>query len=104
GDLDVVTGNSDVRVLVNLGQQGWGGPVVFPQTWSVGAVTHADLDQDGRPDLIATFPWEYGIGVMMNTGGGAFGPAHFLSAGHAPALVCTSDVDGDRYPDLLVTN
>src|SRR5262249_7654229 len=54
-------------------------PDLFPGR-SVPALAVADVDGDGRPDLLAADP-NGGVGVALNSGGGAFRPAPDLFPG-----------------------
>ena len=68
-----------------------------------GGVAVADLDGDGRPDVV-TASHAQTVRVFMNRGGGKFQTAGAgLPAKLSSQAVAVFDVDGDRRPDLVVS-
>jgi hypothetical protein len=63
-------------------------------------VAVADLDGDGRRDLIVA---ESTLTVYLQNGAGSFRPAQSFPVGSMPSAVAVADVNGDGRPDLLVT-
>jgi hypothetical protein len=109
GDLDLAVAQGEeytgIRLLVNDGHGHFNvGSLPGDGSDDVQApddVQAADLDGDGRPDLLTTGPrW------LRGHGDGTFDPAHrLLCPGVTTGWVRgvqTSDVDGDGRPDLLV--
>lgn len=105
GDLDIVDtghGGWSVDVLLNAGGGHFGAPsgnaVASPAQTAIG-----DLDGDGRVDLVvAEQAGDYGLGVLLGTGGGLFGtllqyPPQ-LHGGYQ--AVVAADVDGDGKLDV----
>jgi hypothetical protein len=74
------------------------------------ALAVADLDGDGKPDLVLTNSSGENNGhgtvsVVLNNGNGTFRSAVLYDAGvQNPNPVAVADVNGDGVPDLLVTN
>ena len=69
------------------------------------AVAVADLNGDGKPDLVAANGHESSIGVLLGTGDSTFEPAvTYASGAFDPVAITVADVNGDGKPDLLVTN
>jgi hypothetical protein len=78
-----------------------------------GSVAIADLNKDGKPDLVVTNPCGPGgtcttsssVGVLLGNGDGTFQPAVTYSSGYQSddASVAVADVNGDGKPDLLVS-
>ena len=72
------------------------------------SVTAADVNGDGKPDLIVAN--EAGtVSVLLNiTAPGAatpsFGPQQNFAAGGGPISVTAADINGDGKPDLIVAN
>jgi Bacterial Ig-like domain (group 3)/FG-GAP-like repeat len=74
-----------------------------------GALAVADVNHDGRPDIIAAFPAEGLVGVIRNLGNGNFAPPQYYDPGlgRSPDLlfgVAAGDLSGNGYPDIVVTN
>ena len=70
------------------------------------ALAVADLNGDGKPDLIVTDAASNQVSVLLNSGGGLFGTAKVLSGdvGPKPVAVVAADFNGDGSPDLAVVN
>ncbi len=113
GKMDVIcanfgagTGNS-LSVYTNKG----GALFALAATLVVGtapdAVTSADVNGDGRPDLISA---NFGTGqgtnltVLTNNGTGGFVVASLPMVGIQPVSIAASDVNGDGRPDLISAN
>lgn len=66
----------------------------------------ADVNKDGRPDLLTANYLGNSVGVLLNTGAGMFGPATIYSAGYGstPTGIVVADVNGDGQLDLLTAN
>ena len=68
------------------------------------AVTTADLNHDGKPDLVVPNYGDNTISVLLNNGNGTFAPAVSYATGTAPSYVAVGDFNGDGKLDLAVTN
>ncbi len=66
-------------------------------------VAVADVNSDGRPDLVVVNRNSDNIGVLLGVGDGTFQPATAY-ASVSPLLVAVADVNGDGKPDLVVAN
>ena len=64
----------------------------------------ADLDGDGKPDLVVANSGSATVGVLMGTGDGAFRAAVTYAVGATPVGVAVGDLDGDGRLDLVVAN
>ena len=76
---------------------------------SPNSVAAADVNGDGRPDLLVANNGSTNVSVLLNTTApGAtvpsFAAATNFAAGTGPASVAAADVNGDGRPDLLVAN
>jgi hypothetical protein len=69
-------------------------------------VTAADVNNDGKPDLVLCMAQLTGTGVMVltNNGLGGFGLAGNYPLGVEPYAVVATDVNGDGQVDLVTAN
>jgi hypothetical protein len=71
-------------------------------TGNSAAATAADVNGDGKLDLIIT---NDGVGVLLGNGDGTFQPVvTYGSGGIGVSSVAVADVNGDGKPDLIVGN
>lgn len=77
------------------------------------AIAAADLNGDGRPDLVIANQCDSDgcnahdahLVVMLGNGDGSFqSPSTFDSGGYIPSSISIADMDGDGKPDLVITN
>ena len=90
-------------------------PVIYDSGGSIAtSVAVADLNGDGKPDLVVAscsigprqcYESVGGVGVLLGNGDGTFQPVvTYASGGFQSISVAIADVNGDGKPDLLVTN
>jgi hypothetical protein len=105
--------NGTVSVFSNVTAPGATTPAfAAPQTFAVGtnpvALVAADVNNDGRPDLVVVNQGSATISVLLNTGfpGGtpAFAPQVTFAVGNGAAAVAAGDINGDGRIDLAVAN
>jgi FG-GAP-like repeat/Regulator of chromosome condensation (RCC1) repeat len=68
------------------------------------AIAAADLNGDGKPDLVVSGTTDNDVSVLINQGNGTFAAAVTYPAGTYPYSVVVADMNGDGKPDLVVAN
>jgi hypothetical protein len=70
------------------------------------SISVADVNSDGRPDIIVANQLGFNVGVFFNSGNGTFLPQITYSTGFNshPQDVSAVDVNGDNKPDIIVAN
>ncbi|MBS1790760.1 MAG: VCBS repeat-containing protein [Acidobacteria bacterium] len=85
---------------------GFGEPIQIPLSgygYPV-ALRMADLNGDGKPDVIATEDFGNRISIVLNNGGGTFSVRSIYSGGYFPVASAAGDFDRDGKTDLAVIN
>jgi hypothetical protein len=114
-DLVMTNLNSDtVSVLLNTTAPGATAPSFAPQqTFATGSgpfsVAVADVNGDGRPDLVVANDTAGSVSVLLNTTAPgstttSFAPQQTFATGFEPLSLAVTDVNGDGRPDLVVAN
>jgi len=80
--------------------------IVIPVGGDPEAVAVADVNRDGKPDIIAANPDSGTVTVLLGDGKGHFHPAAGapFPAGHLPSDIGIGDFNGDGNLDLLIPN
>ncbi|MEW5875566.1 MAG: VCBS repeat-containing protein [Candidatus Zixiibacteriota bacterium] len=110
GDLDVdlavgSEGFARVDVLKNNGDGTFGGQAWYATGTHPWWVVAEDVDKDGDPDLIAsggTNSGENFARVLLNAGNGTFSGGASYACGDYQRGACTTDLNGDSWPDIVV--
>ena len=77
----------------------------FPFGLPYGSVTVADVNGDGRPDVVtADCSSNQSITAFVNLGAGSFAAGIPSWAAYFPSTVTIADVNGDGKPDAIVTD
>lgn len=65
----------------------------------------ADLNDDGKPDYVASNHWfANNVSVMLHDGNGGYQAPYFLTIGASSIGVEVADFTGDGLPDILAAN
>ncbi|GAA3920942.1 T9SS type A sorting domain-containing protein [Hymenobacter algoricola] len=64
----------------------------------------ADVNGDGRPDLLTANFGTNNVGVQLGNGNGSFQPVQLYSAGSSPLGLAVGDFNGDSKPDVAVAS
>lgn len=65
-------------------------------------VAVADVNSDGKPDLVVSNFWSSTVGVLLANGDGTFQPAVAFSPGNQNSAIAIADVNGDGRSDLIL--
>jgi hypothetical protein len=95
----VPSSGSQVAVLTNNGTGSFATNVLYNVTASAPFVAAADVNGDGRADLIV--PTSGALTVLTNTGNNGFAPSSTNSLNFNPVFALAVDVNGDGKPDLI---
>jgi hypothetical protein len=66
------------------------------------SVALADINGDGKPDLIVAYQFNSSISVLLGNGNGTFGAPTPFTVGYSPYVVVAADLTGDGHNDDLV--
>jgi hypothetical protein len=78
--------------------------VNFPTGMGPALVAVADVNGDGKPDLVAASWGSNSVSVLLGNGNGTFQAAKNFGVGIGPESVAVADVNGDGRPDRVVAN
>ena len=102
---DSVPYNSySVSVLTNRGDGTFNTKVDYTVGDSPYSVTTADVNGDGKADLIVANGASNTVSVLTNRGDGTFNAKVDYTVGSSPYSVTTADVNGDGKADLIAAN
>ncbi|CAF5222363.1 unnamed protein product, partial [Rotaria magnacalcarata] len=76
------------------------GQTAYSTGTSPNSVAAADVNGDGKPDIIVANFGSDNIGVLLNTGNGTFAVQTTYSTGSWPASVEAGDVKGNGKHDI----
>jgi hypothetical protein len=94
GGVSVLLGNGDGTFVAEPGLATGGNPY---------SVAIADLNRDGKPDLVSANTSGHSVSVFLGNGDGTFAPKTDNATGEATS-VAAGDFNNDAKPDLAVGN
>ena len=78
--------------------------LTLPAGFSPMGVAIADINSDGKPDLIFANAHSNSVGVLLSNGNGTFQNQITSAAPGQPWLIAAADFNGDGKPDVLLSN
>jgi FG-GAP-like repeat/FG-GAP repeat len=80
--------------------------IVIPVGKGPASIAIADVNHDGKPDIIVANTRDETISVLLGDGKGHFSPAPGspFACGKSPNDIAVADMNGDGNPDLIVAN
>jgi hypothetical protein len=112
GRADVVTLNGDGTISVLLGQ-GDGTFLAAPSLASgafrpaqgfFGSIALADLNGDGKLDVVATDSVNNVVDIFLGNGDGTFAPEMSVATARGPTGIAVGDINGDGIPDIVTAD
>ena len=67
-------------------------------------ITHFDMNQDGKLDLIASSPMKDSLSIYLGDGKGGFSKQADFAGEKGPHNIIAGDFTGDKIPDVVVCN
>jgi len=79
---------------------------VIPVGHRPGSIAIADVNRDGKPDIIVANTEDETVTVLLGDGKGHFAPAPGspFACGRGPNDIAVADMNGDGNPDLVIAN
>ncbi len=107
GKPDLIVTNNDqngatVGVLLGNGDGTFQTQQIFEVAGNVNSVVVADLNGDGKPDVVVTH--YQSVGVLLGNGNGTFQSEQTFATGVSSVSVAVGDLNGDGRPDLVVAS
>jgi hypothetical protein len=102
GHLDLAYGSITIDIAFGTGTGTFSGGSYLKGTDFSNAVVVADVNRDGKPDLIANGPDV--VEVSVGVGDGTFEDPLSYPAGPSPSALVADDVNRDGFVDLVVAN
>lgn len=97
------SGSAGLSIWIGNGSGGFGTPQVAGGIMFPKALVAADINRDGKVDLVSSSATG-GVSVMLGNGTGGFSVGTVFPAGSNSSGVAVADFNGDGKPDVAVAN
>jgi FG-GAP-like repeat len=93
-------------LAVIAGPEGPWERTVIPVGHRPGSIAIADVNRDGRPDILVANTEDETVTVLLGDGKGHFAPSPGspFACGRGPNDIAVADMNGDGNPDLVIAN
>ena len=78
--------------------------LLFDTGGAPASIAVADLDEDGRPDLVTANSGPGTVSVLLGFGDGTFGPKTDFATGTSPVSLAIADLDRDGHRDVVTAD
>jgi hypothetical protein len=106
-DLVITSGGgpSQINVAMGNGDGTFQSPVTYTDPFVNSLpVTLADVNGDGKPDMLLGNVTDSSVSVLLNNGDGTFGSPVSYNVDNNPQQVVVADFNGDGRPDVATVN
>jgi len=86
------------------GNGSFGSEVIVPADLAPNAVKLADVNGDGKLDIISANYQANNVSISINVGDGVFGTPALYVTGVSPCQLTVTDLNGSGLPDVVVVN
>ena len=97
-------GRGTVSLLLNRGEGAFLAPLEYPAGVGPLSAAIADLNRDGRAEVVVANAGSSSVSVYLNRGDGDFAAPVDYRTGGGPVAVASKDLNADGAPDLVTTN
>lgn len=91
-----------MSILLATATGAFGGQLIFGVGTAPRSIATADVDGDGKLDLVVGSESLPGVSILLNDGTGHFPGYRKLVLGASPTAVGAADFDGDGHTDIAV--
>ena len=99
---DLATIGGNVGILFGYGDGTFREPKFLAAGNGPAAIAVADLNLDGRSDIVVANTNSNNLSVILGNGDGTFQPTRFVESGSKPTAVAVANINSDSIPDIAV--